>query len=250
MGWGPFEFVRRAITLPKAYNSLADIARNPLGAAANVMPYVAIASGMGWLKVPGFPTGWLKAGKWSLGDLTQWVQKNPAQAALLAAGAYNAYRAGQQHDRAESGLARLQGIYEQLLTQSLPLATALSRARINALADIFNQPETAIAQARRALDSQLEHANRLQAFSGLRSLSADRLRSRALSDFAGQVAALRNASSWQRLSMLLGAGTGYDANALGALTVLAQQRLARATSADSQALTALASLLPYILDET
>lgn len=249
--WGPLEFVRRAVTLPERYNSLSDIARDPLGALGNALPYIAIASGMGWLKIPGVPGGWLKSGlgKVSLGSLSQWVSKNPVQAGLLAVGAYNAMRAGQARAGAEQAMGDVQNIYAQLLSQSLPFASALSQARLMALAQALNQPDMAIGQARRALDRQLENVNRLQALSGLRSLSADRLRAQALANFAGQVMALRNASPWQRLQMLLGAGTGYDANALAGLTGLSQQRLATAASQESNLLNALASLLPFLLEE-
>lgn len=249
--WGPFEFVRRAITLPERYNSLQDIARDPLGALGNALPYIAIASGMGWLKIPGVPSGWLKSGlgKVSLGNLSQWVSKNPAQAALLGAGLYSTYRSNQSVAGAERALGDIQNIYTALLSQSLPFASALSQARLLALAQAMNQPDTAIAQAHRALDSQLSRVNRMQALSGLRSLSADRLRSQALANFAGQVMALRNASPWQRLAMLMGAPPGYDASALSALTALQQQRLALASSRDERIADAFANLLPYILEE-
>lgn len=249
--WGPFEFVRRAITLPERYNSLSDISRNPLGAIGNALPYIAIASGMGWINIPGVPGGWLKGGigKVSLGSLSQWVSKNPAQAALLGAGLYNAYQSSQARARAEGALGNVQNVYAQLLAQSLPFASALSQARLLALGQAMNQPETAIAQARKALDAQLQNINRIQSLSGLRSLSADRMRAQALANFAGQVMALRNATPWQRLAYLLNAGTGYDAGALAGLTGLSQQKLAGASTLESQTLSALSSILPYILEE-
>ncbi|GIV18848.1 MAG: hypothetical protein KatS3mg023_0599 [Armatimonadota bacterium] len=249
--WGPFEFVRRAVTLPQSYNSLSDIARAPLGAIGNALPYIAIASGMGWIKIPGVPGGWLKGGigKVSLGSLSQWVKKNPAQAALLGAGLYNAYQSSQERARAEGALGNVQNIYAQLLAQSLPFASALSQARLFALGQAMNQPDTAIAQAHKALDAQLQNINRIQSLSGLRSLSADRMRAQALANFAGQVMALRNSTPWQRLAYLLNAGTGYDAGSLAGLTGLSQQKLAGASMLESQTLSALASILPYILEE-
>jgi hypothetical protein len=249
--WGPFEFVRRAITLPERYNSLSDIIRDPLGALSHAMPYIGIASGMGWINLPGLPSGWLKSGigKVSLGALREWVSKNPTQAALLGAGLYNAYRSSQARSRAEGALGNVQNIYTQMLAQSLPFASALSQARLLALVQAMNQPETAIAQARKALDAQLQNINRIQSLSGLRSLSADRMRAQALANFAGQVMALRAATPWQRLAYLLRAGTGYDAGALAGLTGLSQQKLSDAALLESQTLSSLASILPYILEE-
>lgn len=249
--WGPFEWARRAITLPSSHNSLSDIARDPLGAVVKALPAVGVATGMGWLKVPGLPSGFLKGGlgKISLGSVGQWIQKNPEMAALIGISLLNAYQSGQARRGAEGAMGDVQRLYAQLFAQSLPFASALTQARLDALADALNQPDVGIAQARRALDAQLANLDRRQALSGLRSLSADRLRAQAISNFATQVAALRNAAPWQRLSLLLGAGRGYDAGALAGLTGLTQQRLLSASAQENQMLSALATLLPHILEE-
>lgn len=90
------DFLKRMFTLPKSANSFSDIAKNPIGAATNVLRWSAPLM----MGIPGGPSAFLGTlfrdpsgigkliGSWSTGNIAEFAKKNPWQAlGFLAAGA-------------------------------------------------------------------------------------------------------------------------------------------------------------------
>jgi hypothetical protein len=178
------KWLTRMFTLPKRYNSLSDIARDPLGAIANAAQWaVPLAMGLpgGFSALPKLLSNPALLAKWSLGNApaffgmkgaitTQSVMnwfKNPSNLALIAGGL--SYL--DQSRRAREASAQLDAFRQQLggLGElERMFNTQLLNRRLNALDTVLN-PAYAMAQLRATETDTANRARRMMDTAGVKS---------------------------------------------------------------------------------
>jgi hypothetical protein len=240
----------RMFTLPKRYNSLADIARNPLGAVLNTAQWaVPLAMGLpkGFQSLPQLLRNPSLIAKWSLGNAPQffgikgaittqsamnWFKK-PENLALVAGGL--AYL--DQSRRARNASAQLDAYRQQLsgLGELERLFnTQLLNRRLDAVGTVLN-PAYAIAQLRAVETDTANRARRMMDTAGVKS---QRSVENALVRTAGELARQRALIPLQYAQATLGIPLGMQYTSLVG-SLLGQQR--------ADELLALQQLIPALL---
>jgi hypothetical protein len=237
-------------TLPKRYNSLSDIARDPFGALMNAAQWaVPLAMGLpgGFSALPKLLSNPALLAKWSLGNAPQffgvkgaittqsvmnWFKK-PENLALVAGGlsyldqSRRARQASAQLDmfrQQQSGLGELERLFN----------TELLNRRMNAMGTVLN-PAFAIAQLR-AMET--DTANRLRRMMDTAGVQSQRSVENALARTAGELARQRALIPLQYAQATFGIPLGMQyTSLLGSL--LGQQR--------ADELLALQQLIPALL---
>jgi hypothetical protein len=240
----------RMFTLPKRYNSLSDIARDPLGSILNTAQWaVPLAMGLpkGFASLPQLLRNPSLITKWSLGNApaffgtkgaitTQSVMnwfKNPSNLALVAGGltyldqSRRAREASKQLDMFRnqlSGLGELERIFN----------TQLLNRRLGAVETVLD-PSFAIAQLRAVETDTANRARRMMDTAGVKSL---RSVENALVRTAGDLARQRTLIPLQYAQATLGIPLGMQHTSLVA-NLLGQKR--------ADELLALQQLIPALL---
>jgi len=225
----------RMFTLPKRYNSLGDIARDPFGAVMNAAQWaVPLAMGLpgGFSSLPKLFSNPSLLAKWSLGNapqlfgaknpittqsIQQWL-KNPSNLAMVAGGlsyldqSRRARKASAQLDafrQQQSGLSELERMFNtQLLTR-----------RLNAVGTVLD-PAFALAQLRRAETDTATRARRMMDVAGVQS---QRSVENALVRTAGELSRQRALIPLQYAQATLGIPLGMQYTSLVG-NLLGQQR--------------------------
>jgi hypothetical protein len=237
-------------TLPKRYNSLSDIAKDPLGAIANAAQWaVPLAMGLpgGFSSLPKLLSNPSLLTKWSLGNapaffgakgainaqtVQQWLKK-PENLALVAGGlsyldqSRRAKQASAQLDafrQQQSGLSELERMFN----------TQLLNRRLNAVGTVLD-PAFAIAQLRRAETDTATRARRMMDTAGVKS---QRSVEDALVRTAGDLARQRATIPLQYAQATLGIPLGMQYTSLVG-NLLGQQR--------ADELLAMQQLIPALL---
>jgi len=244
------KWLTRMFTLPKRYNSLSDIARDPFGAVLNAAQWaVPLAIGMpkGFASLQKLLTNPSLLAKWSLGNAPQflgaknaittqsvmnWLKK-PENLALVAGGlsyldqSRRARKASAQLDAFRNQLSGL-GELERLFN------TQMLNRRLNAVGTVLD-PSFAIAQLRTV---ETDTANRLRRMMDTAGVKSQRSVENALARTAGDLARQRALIPLQYAQATLGIplGTQYT-SLLGSL--LGQQR--------ADELLAMQQLIPALL---
>ena len=240
----------RMFTLPKRYNSLSDIAKDPLGAIANAAQWaVPLAMGLpgGFSSLPKLLSNPSLLTKWSLGNapaffgakgainaqtVQQWLKK-PENLALVAGGlsyldqSRRAKQASAQLDafrQQQSGLSELERMFN----------TQLLNRRLNAVGTVLD-PAFAIAQLRRAETDTATRARRMMDTAGVKS---QRSVEDALVRTAGDLARQRATIPLQYAQATLGIPLGMQYTSLVG-NLLGQQR--------ADELLAMQQLIPALL---
>jgi len=246
------KWLTRMFTLPKRYNSLSDIAKDPLGAIANAAQWaVPLAMGLpgGFSALPKLLSNPSLLTKWSLGNApaffgfgaknpitTQSVMnwfKKPENLALVAGGlsyldqSRRAKQASAQLDafrQQQSGLSELERMFN----------TQLLNRRLNAVGTVLD-PAFAIAQLRRAETDTATRARRMMDTAGVKS---QRSVEDALVRTAGDLARQRATIPLQYAQATLGIPLGMQYTSLVG-NLLGQQR--------ADELLAMQQLIPALL---
>jgi hypothetical protein len=228
-------WLSRIFTLPKRYNSLSDIARDPLGAVANAAQWaVPLAMGLpgGFGSIPKLLSNPSLISKWSLGNVVGNIGAKgaigggnigkqlmkPANLALVAGGlsyldqSRRAREASAQLDAYRQQLGGL-GELEKQFNQQL-----LNR-RIGAVSTILD-PSYAIAQLRSAETDAANRARRMMDIAGVKS---QRSVENALVRNAGELARQRALIPLQYAQSTMGIPLGMQYTSLVA-SLLGQQR--------------------------
>jgi hypothetical protein len=244
------KWLTRMFTLPRRYNALSDIARDPLGAIANAAQWaVPLAMGLpgGFSAFPKLLSNPALLAKWSLGNAPQFLGakgaittrsvmnwfKNPSNLALVAGGlAYldqsrRAKQASAQLDMFRNQLSGL-GELERLLN------TQLLNRRLNAVGTVLD-PSFAIAQLRAV---ETDTANRLRRMMDAAGVKSQRSVENALARTAGELARQRALIPLQYAQATLGIPLGMQYTSLVG-SLLGQQR--------ADELLAMQQLIPALL---
>jgi hypothetical protein len=243
-------WLRRIFTLPKRYNSLKDIVRDPLGAIANAAQWaVPLAAGLpgGFKSLPQLITNPSLISKWSLGNVAKnigmgsaintqsvmnWLKK-PENLALIAGGlayldqARRARKAAAELDAYREQLSGL-GELEKLFNQQL------MNRRIGAVERVLD-PAYAIAQLR-AMET--DTANRLRRMMDLAGVKSQRSVEDAMARTAGELARQRALIPLQYAQSVMGIPLGLQYTSLVG-SLLGQKR--------ADELLALQQLIPALL---
>jgi hypothetical protein len=222
-------------TLPKRYNSLSDIAKDPLGAVMNAAQWaVPLAMGLpgGFNALPKLLSNPALLAKWSLGNAPQffgvkgavntqtvmnWFKK-PQNLAMVAGGlsyldqSRRARQAGAQLDayrQQMSGLGELERLFN----------TQLLNRRMGAVGTVLN-PAFAIAQLRTA---ETDAVNRAQRMLGSVGVKSQRSVENALTRTAGELARQRALIPLQFAQSTFGIPMGMQYTSLVG-SLLGQQR--------------------------
>jgi len=240
----------RMFTLPKRYNSLSDIARDPFGAVVNAAQWaVPLAMGMpgGFSAFPKLLSNPSLLAKWSLGNApaffgakgaitTQSVMnwfKKPENLALVAGGlsyldqSRRAKQASAQLDafrQQQSGLSELERMFN----------TQMMNRRMNAVGTVLD-PAFALAQLRRAETDTATRARRMMDVAGVQS---QRSVENALARTAGELARQRVLIPLQYAQATFGIPLGMQYTSLVG-SLLGQQR--------ADELLAMQQLIPALL---
>jgi hypothetical protein len=241
-------WLSRIFTLPKRYNSLKDIVKDPLGAIANAAQWaVPLAMGLpgGFKSLPQLLSNPSLISKWSLGNLVgnlgaigsggniwKWFSK-PANLALVAGGlAYldQARRARDATAQLEAYRQQLSGLgeLEKLFNQQL------MNRRLNAISTVLD-PAYAIAQLRATETDTANRAKRMMDTAGVKS---QRSVENALVRTAGELARQRALIPLQYAQSAMGIPLGMQYTSLVA-NLLGQQR--------ADELLAMQQLIPALL---
>ena len=244
------KWLTRMFTLPKRYNSLSDIAKDPLGAIANAAQWaVPLAMGLpgGFSALPKLLSNPSLLTKWSLGNapaffgakgainaqtVQQWLKK-PENLALVAGGlsyldqSRRAKQASAQLDAFRNQLGGL-GELERMFN------TQLMNRRLNAVGTVLD-PAFAIAQLRRAETDTATRARRMMDTAGVKS---QRSVEDALVRTAGDLARQRALIPLQYAQATLGIPLGMQYTSLVG-NLLGQQR--------ADELLAMQQLIPALL---
>jgi hypothetical protein len=237
-------------TLPKRYNSLSDIARDPFGAVMNAAQWaVPLAMGLpgGFSAFPKLLSNPALLAKWSLGNAPQffgvkgaittqsvmnWFKK-PENLALVAGGlsyldqSRRARKASAQLDAYRQQLSGL-GELERMFN------TQMMNRRINAVGTVLD-PAFAIAQLRTAETDTANRARRMMDTAGVKS---QRSVENALVRTAGDLARQRALIPLQYAQATLGIPLGMQYTSLVG-SLLGQQR--------ADELLAMQQLIPALL---
>jgi len=244
------KWLTRMFTLPRRYNSLSDIARDPLGAIANAAQWaVPLAAGLpgGISSLPKLLSNPSLLTKWSLGNVPgffgaknaitmqgvqQWL-KNPSNLALVAGGltyldqSRRAKQASAQLDMFRNQLSGL-GELERMFN------TQLLNRRLNAVGTVLD-PAFAIAQLRSVETDTANRARRMMDTAGVKS---QRSVENALARTAGDLARQRALIPLQYAQATLGIPLGMQYTSLVG-NLLGQQR--------ADELLAMQQLIPALL---
>ena len=240
----------RMFTLPKRYNSLSDIARDPFGAVVNAAQWaVPLAMGLpgGFSALPKLLSNPALLAKWSLGNapaffgakgaittrgVMNWFKK-PENLALVAGGlsyldqSRRARQASRQLDmfrQQQSGLSELERMFN----------TQMMNRRLNAVGTVLD-PAFAIAQLRAMETDTANRARRMMDIAGVKS---QRSVENALARTAGDLARQRALIPLQYAQATLGIPLGMQYTSLVG-NLLGQQR--------ADELLAMQQLIPALL---
>jgi len=240
----------RMFTLPKRYNSLSDIARNPFGAVMNAAQWaVPLAMGMpkGFASFPQLLRNPSLITKWSLGNAPQlfsaknpittqsvmnWFKK-PENLALVAGGlsyldqSRRARQAGAQLDAYRQQLSGLSELERMFNTQMM-------NRRLGAVGTVLD-PSFALAQLRAMETDTANRARRMMDTAGVKS---QRSVEDALVRTAGELARQRALIPLQYAQATLGIPLGMQYTSLVG-SLLGQQR--------ADELLAMQQLIPALL---
>jgi len=249
------KFFTRMFTLPKRYNSLGDIARDPFGAMLNAAQWaVPLAAGLpgGFSALPKLLSNPSLLAKWSLGNAPQmfgtkgalntqsvmnWFKK-PENIALAAGGlsyldqSRRARKASAQMDAYREQLGGLRELEQMFNTQ-------LMNRRMNAVGTVLD-PAFAIAQLRATETDTATRARRMMDTAGVRS---QRSMENALVRNAGDLSRQRAMIPLQYAQATLGIPMGMQYTSLVG-SLLGQQR-AEEMLAMQQLIPALLQLYAY-----
>jgi len=247
------KWLTRMFTLPKRYNSLSDVMRDPLGAITNAAQWaVPLAMGLpgGFKALPKLITNPALIGKWSLGnapaffgvagksggwDLSKvnaWLKK-PENIAMVAGGlsyldqsrrARNASNALNAYRQQMGGLGELERMFN----------TGLMQRRLTALDSVLS-PAFPIAQLRAMEDDTAKRTRRMMDTAGVLSL---RTAEDALTRTAGELSRQRALIPLQYAQAVMGIPMGGQYTGLVA-NLLGQQQ--------AQELMAMQQLIPALL---
>ena len=252
------KWLTRMFTLPRRYNSLSDIARDPLGAIGNAAQW-AVPLAMG---LPGGFSSLGKAlsnpallGKWSLGNVGAnfaalggskglkglSLGKLTTRDLLLGVGGLTLLQGQRRADQAASALERQSDLLGQIARMQLPQAAALSALQLGALSQLPTR-EQYEAQLRNALDRALQQIERSEAMRGVRTLSAEQRRAEAANRYAQAAANY----PLELTRLVYGLPSAQMLAPLGMQTQLLMGRYADATNQLTGLASAIASLYPYM----
>lgn len=243
--------IRRMFTLPKRYNSLGDIARDPLGAAVNAAQWaIPLGAGLpgGIQSLPKLLQNPQLLSKWSLGNIgaaslgkgIDW-KKIGAKEIGLAVGGLSLLQGQRRADAAARALSEQGNLYRELFELNRPLYAQMLGLRSEALGALPSQSEYE-AQARRALDDALDALERSEQQRGIRTLSAERRRADAANRYAVAVANY----PMERLRLLFGLPASQSLLPLQMQSGILGQQAADANTQLAALAQALAYLIPTI----
>lgn len=248
------DFIRRWFTLPKRYNSLTDIAKDPLGAIGNAAQWaLPLSMGLpGGLKaLPNLPKDPRLLTRWSLGNARtnlagllgkQSLGKLGAKEIALAIGGLQLLSSNRRADAAAGALQALVGQLGQLWEMNLPQYALLTAMRTGALGTLPSQTEYE-ARLRNALDTALDRLEQSEYQRGVRTLSAERRRAEAMNRYAEAVADY----PMEYLRAVWGLPSGLSLTPLQMQIQLLNQRYADALGQSTGLAQAIASIYPYLV---
>lgn len=252
LAFGILNTVKRWVTLPKRYNSLGDIARNPLGAIANAAQWaLPLGAGLpgGIQSLPKLLQNPQLLRQWSLRNLSlaslskgiDW-KKIGAKEIALAVGGLQLLNSQQRADAAARELQGLEGQLGQLWQLNLPSYALLTGMRTAALANLPTQ-EQYEARLRQALDDAMEREARSEAQRGVRTLSAERRRAELITRYGQAVADY----PMEYLRAVWGLPNQLALTPLQMQLQLLSQRYGDALSQSTGLAQAIASIYPYLI---
>lgn len=251
---GIFDTIKRWFTLPKRYNSLSDIARDPLGAIANAAQWVIpLATGLpgGFQSLPQLFSNPSLIAKWSLGNVSgnlaglfgkQSLSKLGAKDIALLVGGLQLLGSQNRADSVAGELKGIEGQLGQLWQMNLPSYALLTAMRTAALANLPTE-EQYEARLRKALETALERETQSEYQRGVRTLSAERRRAEAMNRYAEAVADY----PMEYLRAVWGLPSNLALTPLQLQLQLMQQRYSDALTSQAGLAQALASIYPYLV---
>jgi len=253
MAFNPFKAIQRAFTLPKRYNSLSDIARDPVGAIGNAASWaLPLAAGLpgGLNALPKLLSDPSLIGKWSLGNIAKVAGGSVSVGNLgklfsaknlpLLVGGYYLLQQNRRAGDLERQLSQQADMYRQLFEESRPLASALNLMRLSALSSLPT-PESYEARARAQVEKLLDALENRERAAGIRTLSSERRRAMALANVAQASANY----PLEYVRMLFGLPSSMGMAPLGMQTNLLNQQYAAQQSQLASLAQAVAYLMPY-----
>jgi len=247
---GIFGTIKRWFTLPKRYNSLSDIASDPIGAVTNAAQWaLPLAAGLpgGIQSLPKLLQNPSLLSKWSLGNISlsglagKGLGKLSAKDAALIVGGLSLLQGQRRADAAARALSEQGDIYRRMFDLNLPVYQQILGMRSEALGGLPSQSEYE-AQARRALDEALDMLERSEQARGVRTLSAERRRAEAANRYAVAVANYPQ----ERLRLLFGLPATQALQPLQLQSGILGQQAADANAQLMGLAQALAYLIPTI----
>lgn len=247
-------FIKRWLTLPKRYNSLSDIAKDPLGAITHTAQWalplsIGLPGGVqtlpNLLKNPQLITRWsLENAKTNLAGLStkQSLGKLGAKEIALAIGGLQLLNTNKRADAASNALQGLEGQLRQLWQLNLPQYALLTAMRTGALTALPSQTEYE-ARVRNALDTALRREEQSEYQRGVRTLSAERRRTEAMNRYAEAVADY----PMEYLRAVWGLPNGLNLTPLQMQIQLLNQRYADALGQSTGLAQAIANIYPYLV---
>jgi len=249
---GIFGTIKRWFTLPKRYNSLSDIASDPIGAVTNAAQWaLPLAAGLpgGIQSLAKLTQNPQLLSKWSLGNISlsslagagKGLGKLNARDAALIVGGLSLLQGQRRADAAARALSEQGDIYRRMFDLNLPVYQQILGMRSEALGALPSQSEYE-AQARRALDEALDMLERSEQARGVRTLSAERRRAEAVNRYALAVANYPQ----ERLRLLFGLPATQALQPLQLQSGILGQQAADANAQLMGLAQALAYLIPTI----
>lgn len=243
------DFIRRWFTLPRRYNSLSDVARDPLGAALNAAQWVVpMAMGLpGGFSGLSNPSVW---GKWSvksiMPNIKSFVGSTDVKGLFssrnlpLLVGGLGLVRAQREADLASRALRSQGDLYRELFLSNRPLYEGISRLQREALGVL--SPELVRSQARVALERALRALEQSELQRGVQTLSGERRRSEALARYGQAVAQ----APLEYARVIFGLPSGLSLYPLQLQAGLLNRQYADSQAQLASLAQALALMLPYI----
>jgi hypothetical protein len=253
MAFNPFKAIHRAFTLPRRYNSLSDVARDPVGAIGNTASWaLPLAVGLpgGLSSLPKLLSDPSLIGKWSLGNIAKSAGGSMSLGNLgklfsaknlpLLIGGYYLLQQNRRAGDLERQLSQQADVYRQLFEESRPLSSALNLMRLSALSSLPT-PDSYEARARAEVEKLLNALENRERAAGIRTLSSERRRAIALANVAQASANY----PLEYVRMLFGLPSSMGMAPLGMQTNLLGQQYAAQQSQLASLAQALAYLMPY-----